>query len=75
MDAPLTPGRKIISTDVNTGGVFSILGLLSVHLSLSLVCALIVVGIISSDNCGSQACAGLSLGYTTLFDVFLTASM
>lgn len=37
--------------------------------------ALIVVGSNSSDNCGSQMCAGLSLGYTTLFDVLLTGSM
>lgn len=37
--------------------------------------ALIVVGINSSGNCGSRTCAGLLLGYKTLFDVFFTGSM
>lgn len=70
MDAVWTLGRKVISTLVNIGVLFFHFG----H-TACLVCALIVVWIISSDNCGSWACAGLSLGYTTLFDVFLTGSM
>lgn len=52
------------------------LGILFVHFFGSLCFdALIVVGINSSDNCGSRTCVGLLLGYTTLFDVFLTGSM